>query len=178
MISIGHQMVSLIVGRVGDWSPYHPLKIKHRKIFYVLSNSTMVDLKRINNHICEYFTMLYDTILDHYPFLSHIMYGKVEYIGIIINQDQNVTSFYDYNRIIPGPDQGKFLELGETWWWESNRKIPISIFLKTDMQDFIPIIKTFVSKDVQLIRGPTVNLLSLTEKRIKRKSIQIGKRTR
>ena len=24
----------------------------------------------------------------------------------------------------------KFLELGDVWWWESNRQIPIHLFLK------------------------------------------------
>jgi hypothetical protein len=66
-----------------------------------------------------------------------------------------------------------FLEMGEVWWWESNRKIPINIFLKTEMQVFRPFIKTFNSKDAELIFGPTVNLSEIAEKRIKRKSIQL-----
>jgi hypothetical protein len=66
-----------------------------------------------------------------------------------------------------------FLEMGETWWWESNRKIPINIFLKSEMQIFRPYIKTFNSKDVELIFGPLVNLSEIAEKRVKRKSIQL-----
>jgi hypothetical protein len=66
-----------------------------------------------------------------------------------------------------------FLEMGETWWWESNRKIPINIFLKNEMHIFRPFIKTFNSKDVELIFGPIVNLSDIAEKRIKRKSIQL-----
>ena len=66
-----------------------------------------------------------------------------------------------------------FLEMGEIWWWESNRKIPINIFLKSEMQIFRPFIKTFNSKDAELVFGPTVNLSEIAEKRIKRKSIQL-----
>ena len=64
-------------------------------------------------------------------------------------------------------------EMGETWWWESNRKIPINIFLKKEMQFFKYAIKTFNSKDIELIFGPSVNLSEIAEKRIKRKSIQL-----
>jgi hypothetical protein len=66
-----------------------------------------------------------------------------------------------------------FLELGETWWWESNRKIPINIFLKENMIIYRPYIKTFNSKDIEIIFGPTVNLGDIAEKRIKRRSIQL-----
>jgi hypothetical protein len=66
-----------------------------------------------------------------------------------------------------------FLEMGEVWWWESNRKIPINIFLKKEMQIFRPFIKTFNSKDAELVFGPLVNLSEIAEKRVKRKSIQL-----
>ena len=66
-----------------------------------------------------------------------------------------------------------FLDMGEVWWWESNRKIPINIFLKFEMQIFKPYIKTFNSKDAELLFGPVVNLSEIAEKRIKRKSIQL-----
>jgi hypothetical protein len=66
-----------------------------------------------------------------------------------------------------------FLEMGEVWWWESNRKIPINIFLKKEMQVFRPFIKTFNAKDAELMFGPLVNLSEIAEKRIKRKSIQL-----
>jgi hypothetical protein len=70
-------------------------------------------------------------------------------------------------------DRKNFLELGEVWWWESNRKLPINIFLKKEMQIFKYAIKTFNSKDTELIFGPLVNLSEIAEKRIKRKSIQL-----
>ena len=38
---------------------------------------------------------------------------------------------------------------------------------------FRPYIKTFNSKDIEVIFGPTVNLSDIAEKRVKRKSIQL-----
>jgi hypothetical protein len=80
---------------------------------------------------------------------------------------------YDISTIKSEEEKKLLLELGEIWWWESNRKIPINIFLKREMQSFRYAIKTFNSKDAELIFGPTVNLSEIAEKRIKRKSIQL-----
>lgn len=108
-----------------------------------------------------------------FPFITCIECGNEEYVGIIINNDMQVTSIYDFSVLKTEQEKRRFLELGETWWWESNRKIPINIFLKADMIPFRPIIKTFNSKDVTIVFGPTVNLSDIAEKRIKRKSVQL-----
>ena len=121
---------------------------------------------------------LRDNIEQNLPFISVINYGTDEYVGIIINQDQFVTSFYDLNAIKTPEEKTLFLEIGEIWWWESNRKIPINIFLKKEMQLFKYAIKTFNSKDIELVFGPSVNLSEIAEKRIKRKSIQIVRNIR
>lgn len=109
----------------------------------------------------------------NYPFITCIKTGDIEYVGIIVNFDNYVTSIYDISLIKTPEEKKLFLELGETWWWESNRKIPINIFLKRQIQHFKYAIKTFNAKDVKLVFGPTVNLSEIAEKRIKRKSIQL-----
>ena len=109
----------------------------------------------------------------NYPFVSCIKSNDIEYVGIVINFDNFVTSIYDISVIKSDDEKRIFLELGESWWWESNRKIPINIFLKAEMQPFRYSIKTFNSKDITLVFGPTVNLSEIAEKRIKRKSIQL-----
>ena len=109
----------------------------------------------------------------NYPFVSCIKSNDIEYVGIVINFDNFVTSIYDISVIRTDDEKRIFLELGESWWWESNRKIPINIFLKAEMQPFRYSIKTFNSKDITLVFGPTVNLSEIAEKRIKRKSIQL-----
>ena len=116
---------------------------------------------------------LRQTTEQQLPFISVINYGELEYVGIIINQDQYVTSFYDIDAIKTPDEKTMFLEIGETWWWESNRQIPINIFLRREIEPFRYCIKTFNSKDVRILLGPVVNLLNLSVRRIKRKSVQL-----
>ena len=114
-----------------------------------------------------------EEIEEIFPFLTCIKVGNEEYVGIIINNDMQVTSIYDIGILKSDASKKRILELGEIWWWESNRNIPINIFLKAYMIPFRPIIKTFNIKDVTIVFGPTVNLSEIAEKRIKRKSIQL-----
>ena len=117
--------------------------------------------------------MLIKDIEENFPFISVVTYGDSEYIGIIINQDAQVTSMYMYNRLQTDQEKRKLLELGEIWWWESNRLIPISIFLRQEMEPFRYAIQTMNSKDVNVKLGPAVNLNNLSIKRVKRKSVQL-----
>ena len=120
--------------------------------------------------------MLRKDIEEKFPFLSVVTYGGNEYIGIINNQDAFITSMYIYTDLRSDEARAKFLELGEVWWWESNRMIPINIFLQKDMDQFKPIMMTMNSKDVKVSLGPTVNLNKLSVKRVKRKSVQLLKK--
>jgi hypothetical protein len=110
---------------------------------------------------------------ENYPFISCVRSNNTEYVGIIINFDEFITTIYDISSIRSNEERKAFLEMGEVWWWESNRRIPINIFLKREMQVFRHTIKTFNSKDIELVFGPSVNLSDIAEKRIKRKSIQL-----
>jgi hypothetical protein len=114
-----------------------------------------------------------DQFQVNFPFISCVKSNEKEYVGIILNADSYVTSIYDLGMIIDEDTRKLLLELGEVWWWESNRKIPINIFLKKEMIAFRSYIKTFNSKDVKIIFGPTINLSEIAERRIKRKSIQL-----
>ena len=119
-----------------------------------------------------------DSFQKQFPFITCIKTGDEEYVGIIINLDDNVTSIYNYADIRTESEKHTFLELGDSWWWESNRKIPINIFLKAEMIIYRPYIKTFNSRDVEVIFGPVVNLTEIAEKRVKRKSIQLVRSTK
>lgn len=114
----------------------------------------------------------------NFPYISCLKSNEKEYLGIIINCDDNVASIYDLNMIVDESLRKIFLQLGEVWWWESNRKIPINIFLKKEMIVFRPFIKTFNYKDVEILFGPTVSLSEIAEKRVKRKSIQLVRNLR
>jgi|TARA_X000001036_G_scaffold381346_1_gene373323 hypothetical protein len=117
--------------------------------------------------------MLTKDIENNFPFLSVVNYGGQEYVGIVINQDASVTSMYVYTELNSKKEQESFLELGDTWWWESNRMIPINIFLAIEMRPYKYCIMTMNSKDVKVSIGPCVNLNNLAVKRIKRKSVQL-----
>ena len=121
---------------------------------------------------------LRENIQEQLPFISVLHYGEEEYVGIVINQDQHVTSFYDLEMIKTPDEKTILLEIGEIWWWESNRQIPISIFCRKEIEPFKYAIKTFNSKDVRIVLGPTVNLLNMTLKRVKRKSVQLVRSTK
>ena len=120
--------------------------------------------------------MLRKDIEEKFPFLSVVTYGGNEYIGIINNQDAFITSMYIYTNLRSDVDKAKFVELGEDWWWESNRMIPINIFLRSEIDPFRYSIITMNSKDVNVTIGPCVNLNNLSVKRIKRKSVQLVRR--
>jgi len=120
--------------------------------------------------------MLLKDIENNLPYISVVHYGGNEYVGIIINQDQYVTSMYVYTLLHTDPEKEQLLELGDTWWWESNRLIPINIFLGGEMDRFKYAIMTMNSKDVKVTIGPCVNLNNLAIKRVKRKSVQLVKK--
>jgi len=122
--------------------------------------------------------MLTKDIQENFPFLSVVTYGGNEYVGIIINQDQAVTSMYVYTSLRTPEEQINFLQAGEAWWWESNRMIPINIFLKNEMVPYRYTITTMNSKDVKVTLGPCVNLNNLALKRVKRKSVQLVRKPR
>jgi hypothetical protein len=110
---------------------------------------------------------------DNFPFISVINHVDKEYVGIIINQDAAITSIYDYESIKTDEERQLFLELGEAWWWESNRQIPINIFLSREILPFKYAIKNFSSKDVKILFGPCTSLNDIIVKRVKRKSITL-----
>jgi len=114
-----------------------------------------------------------ENLQHNFPFISIINHVDREYVGIIINQDAQITSLYDYASIRSDEEKAKFLELGEAWWWESNRQIPINIFLSREIFIFRYSIKNFSTKDVKLILGPCTSLNDIITKRIKRKSITL-----
>ena len=119
---------------------------------------------------------IFKTLKDKFPFLSLIRKGDLEFVGIVQNQDNHVISFYDYGRIMHPQDMMKYLKCGEIWWYESNRKIPINIFLKGDFRYFRSVLITLNSKDVEIVHGPTVRLSDIAKKRVKRKTIQLVRR--
>ena len=116
---------------------------------------------------------IFKTLRDKFPFLSLIRKGDMEFVGIVQNQDSSVISFYDYGRLMNPQDKMRYLKCGEIWWYESNRKLPINIFLKGEFKYFRTTLVTLNNKDVEIVEGPTVKLSEISKKRVKRRTIQL-----
>lgn len=112
-------------------------------------------------------------IIESFPFVSVLLYGGNEYIGIIINQDKNVISFYNLGSIRTSSDLSAIIEIGETWWWETDRIVPISIKYNQQLRPFSYSVMTVISKDTKITHGPTVQITDPTGKRPKRNTINL-----
>ena len=113
---------------------------------------------------------------ENHPFITVVSFANQDYVGIVQNRDDQCTSIYDYGAIVDAGAKQLFLELGEVWWWESNRQIPINIFLKEDWNPFKPYLRTFNNKNLVILHGPIVSLNELNKRRSKRRSITLVKR--
>lgn len=118
----------------------------------------------------------FEKLAEKYPFITLCISATTEYVGIIQNQDEYITTIYDFGAIQNIEVKQKFLELANIWWWESNRTIPINIFLKEDWDLFKPYLRTFTSKDLEIVHGPVCSLSEMGRKKSKRKSITLVRR--
>ena len=116
---------------------------------------------------------LFDQITEKYPFISLCIYADAEYVGIIQNRDDAVTTIYDFGAILDQVQKRRYLYLANQWWWESNRSIPINIFLRTDWEPFRYTLKTFSNKDLTIVHGPVCSLTDIIKKKSKRHSITL-----
>jgi hypothetical protein len=119
---------------------------------------------------------VFEKLTEKYPFISLCMYANSEYVGVIQNKDDVVTTIYDFGAVADQMDKMQYLELASVWWWESNRSIPINIFLRKDWEQFRYTLRTFVNKDLEIMHGPTCSLLDIARKKSKRKSIMLVRR--
>ena len=117
---------------------------------------------------------LYQTLSEKFPFISVILYGdsQDEFVGIIQNTDATITCLYDFGLLKTDDEKRKFLELGEKWYYESNRQLPINIYLKEEWKELDVIFKTFITKETTIVHGPATSLTNLRQKK-KRRSITV-----
>ena len=121
-------------------------------------------------------TDFFKNLSENHPFITVCSYSNQDYVGIIQNRDYIVTTIYDYGAIIHSELREKFLELGDIWWWESNRLIPINMFLKEEWSIFKPYLRTFNNKSLTIIHGPICSMSELGRRKSKRRSITLVKR--
>jgi hypothetical protein len=118
----------------------------------------------------------FNKLTKNHPFITVCAYAGQDYVGIVQNRDEVVTTIYDYGAIIDHVLRERFLELGDTWWWESNRLVPINMFLKEEWIVFRPYLRTFNNKSLTVVHGPICSMLELAKRKSKRKSITLVKR--
>ena len=121
-------------------------------------------------------TEIFAKLAEKYPFITLCVYATNEYIGIVQNQDDAITTIYDFGAIQDIKSKQQFLELANVWWWESNRSVPINIFLKNEWNVFKPYLRTFTNKDLEILHGPICSLSEMARKKSKRKSITLVRR--
>ena len=121
-------------------------------------------------------TDIFAQLAEKYPFITLCRYATAEYVGIIQNQDEAITTIYDFGAIQDVAVKRVFLDLANIWWWESNRTIPINIFLKGDWDQFRPYVRTFSNRDLVILHGPVCSLAEMSRRRSKRKSITLVRR--
>ena len=121
-------------------------------------------------------TDIFAQLAEKYPFITLCRYATQEYVGIIQNQDEAITTIYDFGAIQDVAAKRVFLDLANIWWWESNRTIPINIFLKGDWDQFRPYVRTFTNRDLVVLHGPVCSLAEMSRRKSKRKSITLVRR--
>ena len=119
---------------------------------------------------------LFEKLTEKYPFITLCVYADTEYVGIIQNRDDAVTTIYDFGAVQSQEDKILFLELANQWWWESNHSIPINIFLRKDWDKFKGTLRTFANKDLEILHGPVCSLSDIARKKSKRRSITLVRR--
>lgn len=112
-------------------------------------------------------------ILENFPFLSYGTFDEKVYLGIIQNSDSSLLSMYVLDLIPTEELRSQFLKLGEEWWWDSNRQIPINIFLKEQFAPFRPCLRHFSRKDFNLVAGHAVSLQETISRRIRKRQITL-----
>ena len=112
-------------------------------------------------------------LLEKHPYMSYIVYGGNDYVGIIQNVDDSMTTIYDIGSLKTDEQKLAFLQLSEVWWWESNRLVPINVFLKKEWEVFRFTLKILNSKEVEIKVGPYVSLKEIALRKSKRRSITL-----
>lgn len=113
-------------------------------------------------------------ILEKFPFLTYGTIRDEEYLGIVGNADNQFISMYVLGFIPSEQGRKLLLQFGNEWWWDSNRKIPINVFIKDPrFKLFRPCLRMFSAKDFNIVKGPTVSLAETMNRRIRKRQITL-----
>lgn len=113
--------------------------------------------------------------MHRWPFLTHIKYLAQDYVGIVQNSDVNFVHMYVIDHAWTPEQKQEFISCGDTYWWGSNRIVPINVFLGAQFKPFSGSLKSFSQKEVKLIQGPMPSLDQLINKKSKKRTVQLVK---
>jgi hypothetical protein len=118
---------------------------------------------------------VFERLRRDYPFLTYVKYGETEIVGVIQNLTSQFLMIFDYAEIKTDVDKKLFLELGERWWYESNTKVPIDVFLGEKFEGFRHVLRGYSRREVKDIIGPTINLAEMFARRVKKRRVEFMK---
>jgi hypothetical protein len=118
----------------------------------------------------------FQKLSELHPFITVCHYAGQDYVGIVQNKDDSVTTLYDYGAITSPELKELFLELGSSWWYESNRLVSINIFLKQEWSIFKPYLRTFNNKSLTVLHGPVCSMSDLSKRKNKRRTVTMVRR--
>ena len=108
-----------------------------------------------------------------WPFLTQIKYLDREYVGIVQNADSTFVHMYVIEQGMNTSQKTEFLACGETYWWGSNRAIPINVFLRERFRPFKGFLKTFSRRETEIVSGPLPSLDNLINRKGKKRTVQL-----
>lgn len=109
------------------------------------------------------------------PYITIIEHNGNIYYGIIKIKSKQYITLYCLNDM-SNEVISTILEHAKQWWWQSNRSIPISLFMREEMEDFEEFTRRWNTDSVKHISGPMISLSDLPIKRIKRRNVTLKKK--
>lgn len=114
-----------------------------------------------------------EVIRETYPFFSIlILRDGAQIAGIIQNSSPNLIWIYQFEGV-PKELRKQFIDYGRTWWNQSDRTIPIEVFIGPEFDVFRPQLKGHPRKNIDCIHGHLVDLGETFRRRIKRKIVNV-----
>lgn len=115
-----------------------------------------------------------EVIREMYPFFSILVMRDGHQVpGIIQNSSSSLVWLYHFEEISTPALRKQFLDYGKLWWNQSDRSIPIEVFIGTDFDIFRPHLKGHPRKNIDTIHGHMVDLGETFRRRIKRKIVSV-----
>jgi len=110
-----------------------------------------------------------------FPFITVLECDGEEYIGVLKIKSKQYITLYCFNNM-PEAKQKELILLAQQWWWQSNRAIPISLFMREEMEEYEKYTLRFNTDACTNVQGPVISLSELPTKRIKRRNIALKRK--